>query len=87
MARLSENDKCSSGDFGDSSQLTNWILYSGEMCHMKSQVFDFIPGPSEDTDKHIEVADGHNVTAKQKGQVKIKSATMTEIILLLHCTT
>ena len=28
---------------------------------------DFIPGSLEDTDKHIEVADGHHVTAKQKG--------------------
>ena len=26
----------------------------------------------EDTDKHIEVAEGHHVTAKQKGQVRIK---------------
>ena len=26
----------------------------------------------EDTDKHIEVADGHHVMAKQKGQVQIK---------------
>ena len=31
-----------------------------------------IPGSLEDTDKYIEVADGHQVTAKQKGQVLIK---------------
>ena len=31
-----------------------------------------IPGSLEDTDKHIEVADGHHVTAKQKSQVRIK---------------
>ena len=31
-----------------------------------------IPGSLEDTDKHIEVADGHHATAKQKGQVRIK---------------
>ena len=39
---------------------------------MTPDVSDFIPGSLEDTDKHIEVADGHHVTAKQKGQVRIK---------------
>ena len=39
---------------------------------MKPEVSYFIPGSLEDTDKHIEVADGHHVTAKQKFQVKIK---------------
>ena len=39
---------------------------------MTSEVSDFIPGSLEDTDKYIEVADGHHVTAKQKGQVRIK---------------
>ena len=34
--------------------------------------FIFIPGSLEDTDKHIEVADGHHTTAKQKVQVRIK---------------
>ena len=32
----------------------------------------FIPGLLKDTDKNIEVTDRHNVTAKQKGLVKIK---------------
>ena len=72
MARMSDNDECSSRDFGDSLQLTNWILYLGATCHMTPQVSDFIPGLLEDTDKHIEVADGHTVTAKQKLQVQIK---------------
>ena len=35
-------------------------------------ISDFIPGSLEDTDKYIEVADGHHVTAKQKGQVRIQ---------------
>ena len=39
---------------------------------MTPEVSDFIPGLLEDTDKHIEVADGHHVTAKQKGPVQIK---------------
>ena len=64
--------KSPSKDFGDSLKLTNWILDSGATCHMTSQVSDFIPGSLEDTDKYIEVADGHHVTAKQKGQVQIK---------------
>ena len=41
------------------------------MCHMTPQVSDFIPVSLEDTEKYIEVADGHHVTAKQKGQVII----------------
>ena len=39
---------------------------------MTQHVSDFIPGSLEDTDKHIEVADEHHITAKQKGQVQIK---------------
>ena len=33
---------------------------------------DFIPGSLEDTDKNIEVAYRYHVTAKQKGQLRIK---------------
>ena len=33
---------------------------------------EFITGILEDTDKQIEVADDHQVTAKHKGQVQIK---------------
>ena len=73
MARMSNNDECPSGNFGDSSQLTNLILDSEATCHITPYVSDFVPGSLEDTDKHIEVADGHHVTAKQKGQVRIKN--------------
>ena len=34
MSRMSDNKKCSSRDFSDSSQLTIWILDSGAICHM-----------------------------------------------------
>ena len=44
MAHMSGNDKFPRGDFGDSLQLTNWILYSGATCHMTLEVLDFIPG-------------------------------------------
>ena len=63
---MSGNEKNSSRYFGDSSKLTNWILDSGATFHMTPQVSGFIPGLLEDTDKYIEVADGHNITAKQK---------------------
>ena len=43
MARMPSNDECTSGNFSDSSQLTNWILYYGETCHMTSEVSHFIP--------------------------------------------
>ena len=66
MARMSDNEKYSSRDFGDSSQLTNWILDPGSMCQITPQVSGFILGSLEDTDKHIEVADGYHVTSKQK---------------------
>ena len=39
---------------------------------MTPEVTDFITGSLEDTDKFIEVADGHHVTAKQKGSVRIQ---------------
>ena len=58
--------------YGDSLQLTNWILDSVVMCHMTLEVSDFIPGSLEDTDKYIEVSDRHHVTEKQKGQVQIQ---------------
>ena len=73
MARMSNNDKCPSGNFGDSSQFTNWILDSGATCHMTPEVSDFIPGPLEDTDKHIEVADGYHITKKIKRSSRNKN--------------
>ena len=39
---------------------------------MTPEVSGFIPCLSEDTDKHIEVAEKHHVTAKQKGQIQIQ---------------
>ena len=62
---MSDNDKCPRGIFGDISQLTNWILYSMATCHMTPEFSDFIPGSLEDTDKHIEVADGNHVMGKK----------------------
>ena len=39
---------------------------------MTPEVADLIPGSLEDTDKFIEVADVHHVTAKKKGSVRIQ---------------
>ena len=69
IARISIDDELRSVKYGHSLQLTNWILDSGATCHMTPEVSDFVLGSLEDTDKYIEVADGHHVTAKQKGQV------------------
>ena len=69
---MTGNDECPSGNVGDSSKLTNWILDTGAKCHMTPEVSDFIPGSLENTDRHIEVAVRHHVPAKQKGQVQIK---------------
>ena len=44
MACMSGNDEYTSGNFGDSLQLTNWILDSGATCHMTPEVSDFISG-------------------------------------------
>ena len=93
MEKMSSNYERSSENYGDSSQLTNWILYSGATCHMTPEVSDFIPGSLEDMDKYIEVADGNHVTAKQKGQVRIRMcddngkkfiATLYNVILALE---
>ena len=44
MAKMSNDDVRENKDYGDSSQLTNWILDSGATCHMTPEVTDFIPG-------------------------------------------
>ena len=62
---MSSDYKRKSKDYGDSLQLTNWILDSVPTCHMTPKVTDFIPGSLEDTDKFIEVAHGHHVTMKK----------------------
>ena len=72
MARMPNDDISKNKDYGDSSQLTNWIFDSGATCHMTPEVTDFILGSLEDTDKFIEVTDGHHVTATQKGSVRIQ---------------
>ena len=38
MARMSSDDERKSVNYGDSSQLTNWILDSGATCHMTPHI-------------------------------------------------
>ena len=73
MARMSSDDKHKSGKYGDSLKLTNWILDSEATCHMTPEVMEFILGSLEDTEKFIEVADGHHVTAKQNNSLRIQT--------------
>ena len=86
IARTSVNDEIHIRYFIDSLQLTYWSLGSGAMCHMTPQVSDFIPCSLEDTYKYIKVADGHYVTAKQKGQGQIRMCddNETSLIATLH---
>ena len=86
MARMSGNGKFPSEMFGDRLQYTNWILDYEASGHMPPEVSDFITGSLEDTDKYIEVADGHHVTAKQKVQVQIKMCNDNgySFIAMLH---
>ena len=66
MSRMSDNDEFSGRNFGDSLQLTNWVLDSRASCHMTLQVSYFIPVSLDDSDQDIEVADGHLVMAKKR---------------------
>ena len=67
------NAEISRRDFGDISQLTNWILDSGETCHTTPEISHFIPGSLVETDKYIKVSDGKFVTSKQTGEYQIKN--------------
>ena len=59
MAHMSSNAESPRRNYGDSSQLTNWILDLGVTCHITSEISDFIPGSLVKTDKYIKVADGN----------------------------
>ena len=84
---MSSDDEIKSVKYGDSLQLTKWILYYVATCHMTPEVSYFIPGSLEDTDKYIEVADRHHLTAKQKVKNEYKCATITERHSSQHYTT
>ena len=76
MAHMPSNKESTRREFGYSLQLTNSILDSGATCHITPDILGLIPGSLVETDKYIEVADGHFVTAKQTGEVQIKCMTI-----------
>ena len=80
MTRMSSNDERSSENYGDSLQLTNWILDS------EAEISDLTSGSLEDTYKYIEVEDIHHDTAKQKCQVQIQMCedNVKSFIATLH---
>ena len=80
MARMSDNDECPSRDFGDSLQLTNWVLDSRATFHMMPNIQDFIPGLLECTDNHVKLTDRNHVTAKQKDKYEEKCVSITKIL-------
>ena len=75
---MSSDDERKSVKYGDSSQLTNWILDSGATCHITTEVTYFISGSLEDTDKYIEVAYGYHFTANKKVQYVYKCVMITK---------
>ena len=70
MACMSGNDKCPSGNFGDISQLTNWILDYGATCHMTPYFSGFIPGSLEDTENILKLM--ADITSQQNKKDKYK---------------
>ena len=64
---MSKNSEIPRINYGDSSQLNNWILDSGATFHTTPKISYFILGSLAETDKYIKVADGNFVTAKQTG--------------------
>ena len=67
MTRVSSNVKSPKRNFGDSSQLTNWILDSGATCHMTPEISYFVSKSLVEMEKYIEVIYGHQITVKQTG--------------------
>ena len=41
MAQMSTNIESPRGDFGDSSQITNWVLDLGATCHTTPEISYF----------------------------------------------
>ena len=57
--------------FGDILQHTNFILDFGATYHMTPKISNIVPGLLVESNKYIEVADEHFITAKQTGKIQI----------------
>ena len=73
MERKFSKLEISGRHFGESLQLTNWILDSGATCHMALEILDFIMCLLVEIDKYIEVADVNFVIKKQTGESQNKN--------------
>ena len=51
MKHMSSNAEITRRNYGDSLQLTNWILDSDATCHMTPELLGFIQGIFLETDK------------------------------------
>ena len=58
MTHIFSNTEIPRSNFGDSPQLTNWILDSGATFHVTTDISVFILESMVETDKYIEVTDG-----------------------------
>ena len=65
MAHIFSNAENPTRNYGESSQLNNWILDSGATCHMTQDISYLIPGSLAETYKYIKVADANLVTVKK----------------------
>ena len=68
LARMSSNIQSVKRDFGDSSQMTNWILDSCATCHMTPYISDFVQVSLLEMDKFIKCLEENFVKAKNRGR-------------------
>ena len=68
MERMSSDDEHKNVKYGDSLQLTNWILDSGATCHMTPEVSDSILGSLEDTENTLKLRT--DIMSRQKKKIK-----------------
>ena len=69
MARMSNDEEREIKEYGDSSQLTNWVLDSRATCHMTPEVTDFIPELLEDTDYSLKLRT--DIMSRQNKKVSV----------------
>ena len=87
MARMSSNEESPRRDYGDKSQLTNWILDSKAICHMTPDISDFMLVSLVEIDTYIKVSGRNFITVKQTGEAQIKYVEIVENPSLLCYTT
>ena len=53
MVPMSSNAESPRRNYGDTSELTDWVLDPSATCYMTPEISDFIPGSLTETDKYI----------------------------------